>query len=116
MNKVNLKYYVGIIAIFLVDSLHVLYFSNNDKFDVYLYYNHERYLTNILYDISNLFKFSLLTYWLISVNRKIFTPLFITSLFIWISYFFFYNQKSSLLIMPIYLILLFIYNKNMFKK
>lgn len=114
MNKNSLKYYLGLILIFIIDALHVLYFSNNDMYDVYLYYNHERYLTNILCDISNLFKFSLLTYWLISVNRKIFTPLFITSLFIWISYFFFYNQKSSLFIIPIYLITYFIYNRKTF--
>lgn len=116
MNKGNLKYFIGIIIMLVIDSLHSFFFENNDKYDVYFLYNHKRYLTNILYDISNLFKLSILTYWLKGLNHKVFTPLFITSLFVWISYFVFYNQKSSLLIMPIYLILLFIYNKNMFKK
>ena len=116
MNKSNLKYYIGIIAILIVDSLHRLFFENNIMLDVYLYYNHERYFTNILYDISNLLKFSILTFWLIRINRKIFTPFFITSLFMWISYFTFYNQKSSLLIIPIYLISMFMYNKNLFKR
>ena len=116
MNKSNLKYYIGIIIILVMDSLHRLFFDNNDKMDVYLFYNHERYITNILYDISNFFKFSILTYWLIRVNKRIFTPLFITSLFIWISYFTFYNQKSSVIITPIYLITMLIYNKKIFKR
>ena len=116
MNKSNLKYYIGIILILVIDSLHRLFFNNNEKIDVYLFYNHERYLTNILYDISNLFKFSILTYWLIGVNKRIFAPLFITSLFIWISYFTFYNQKSSVLITPIYIIAMLIYNKKIFKR
>ena len=116
MNKSNLKYYIGILIIILVDSLPVLLFENDSRIDVYLFYNHERYLTNILYDISNLFKFSILTYWLIKINRRVFTPLFITSLFIWISYFVFYNQKSSMLIIPIYIITMIIYNKKTFKK
>ena len=116
MNKTNLKYYLGIIFIILIDSLHVLFFENNSKFDVYLFYNHNRYFTNILYDISNLFKFSILTYWLIRVNKSIFTPLFITSIIMWISYFIFYNQISSLLIIPIYIITMLIYNKKIFKR
>tara|TARA_R110000851_G_scaffold66662_2_gene150601 strand:+ start:169 stop:519 length:351 start_codon:yes stop_codon:yes gene_type:complete len=116
MNSANLKYYVGIISILVLDSLHRWFFENNSKFDVYLFYNHERYFTNILYDISNLFKFSILTYWLIKVNTRVFTPLFITSLFIWVSYFAFYNQKSSILIIPIYVITTIIYNKKLFKK
>ena len=116
MNKSSLKYYIGIIIILVVDSLHKLFFENDSRIDVYLLYNHERYLTNILYDISNLFKFSILTYWLIKVNRRVFTPLFITSLFIWLSYFTFYNQKSSILIIPIYVITTIIYNKKLFKK
>jgi hypothetical protein len=115
MNNVNLKYYIGIGLIIFVDSLHRLFFENDSKFDVYLYYNHSRYFTNILYDISNLFKFSILTFWLIKVSKKIFTPLFIASLVTWISYFMFYNQKSSLIIIPIYVISSIIYNINLFK-
>ena len=116
MNKSNLKYYIGIVLIIFVDSLHRLFFDNDSEFDVYLCYNHKRYFTNILYDISNLFKFSILTFWLIRVNRKIFTPLFIASLATWVSYFTFYNQKSSLLIIPIYIACVILYNRNMFKK
>ena len=111
MNKSNLKYYIGIITILIVDSLHILFFDNNSKIDVYIFYNHERYLTNILYDISNLLKFSILTFWLIRLNRKIFTPLFI-----WLSYFTFYNQKSSMFIIPLYIGTVLMYNKKLFKK
>ena len=115
MIKSNLKYYIGIIAIIIIDSLHNVFFENNDKFDVYLMYGHERFLTNILYDISNLFKFSILTYWLISLNRTIFRPLFILSLFTWISYFVFYNQLASLFLIPIYILLILAHNKNIFR-
>lgn len=116
MNAKNLKYYIGIIAIILLDSLHNLLFENNQKFDVYLFYEHKRYLTNILYDVSNLFKFSLLTFWLIRLNKGVFKPLFITSLFIWILYFFFYNQKESIIIIPIYILLIYIVNPKTFFK
>ena len=116
MNSSNLKYYIGIVLIIFVDSLHRLFFDNNSKFDVYLYFDHKRYLTNILYDISNLFKFSILTFWLIRFSKKVFTPLFIASISMWVSYFTFYNQKSSLLIIPIYITTVIVCNRNMFKK
>ena len=112
MKKSNLKYYIGIFFIIFIDSLHNIFFKNNDKFDIYLFYNHSRYLTNILYDISNLFKFSILTYWLININRRIFTPLFILSIGVWISYFTFYNQITSLLLIPLYIITVIYYNKK----
>ena len=82
MKQSYLKYYIGIALMLLVDSLHNIFFENNDKYDVYLFYDHKRYLTNILYDISHLFKFSLLTYWLVSISEKVFMPLFILSLLI----------------------------------
>lgn len=100
---------------FFFEMLHNLFYDNNERYDVYLLYEHTRYLTNILYDIGNLFSYSILTYFLIRLNRKIFTPLFITSLFTWISYFTFYNQASSLLLIPIYLILVVYYNQNLFR-
>ena len=116
MNKGNLKYYVGIILILFVDSLHNIFFENNERFDVYLFYDHERYFTNILYDISHLFKFSILTYWLIDLNKRVFKPLFLVSLIIWILYFLFYNQKESVIIIPFYISLVLYYNRNIFNK
>ncbi len=115
MNSRNFKYYIGICALFFIDALHVVFFDNNDRYDVYLYYEHDRYLTNILYDISNLFKFSILTYWLSRLNKTVFMPLFITSMYIWLSYFLFYNQYSSFFIIPIYLVLVVLYNRLSFK-
>jgi hypothetical protein len=115
VKQYNLKYYVGIALIFIVNSFHSVMFENKDKYDVYLFYNHSRYLTNILYDISKLFSFSILTYFLISLNRKIFKPLFIMSIFTWFSYFIFYNQESSLILIPIYVILVLLYEKKVFK-
>lgn len=109
MKQSHLKYYVGIILIMLVDSLHNVYFEDNRSFDVYLFYDHERYLTNILFDISNLFKFSLLTLWMIKISRIVFIPLFCLSIMIWISYFVNYNQIGSLLIIPVYLLIVFLF-------
>ena len=109
MKSSNLKYYIGIIFIIILDSLHIILFNNNDKYDVYLFYNHERYLTNILYDISNLFKFSVLTYFLSHYNKIVFKPLFALSLIIWLSYFVYYNQIGSLLLIPIYILLIIFY-------
>jgi len=109
MNK-NTKYYLGISVLIVLDCLKNLFFSSDLKIDVYYFYDHARYLDNILYDISNLFKFSIFSYWLISLSRKTFKPLFITSIFSWIFYFVFYNGFVSLLIIPIYLILTIMYN------
>ena len=106
MKATDLKYYVGIISIMVIDSLHVLFFDNDKKYDVYLFYNHERYFTNILYDISNLFSFTIVLYFLQGFNRRIFQPLFYLSFFSWGFYFLFYNQIGSLLLIPIYLFLI----------
>lgn len=109
----DLKYYLGIIIMLLLASLHVITFPNNDKYDIYLFYDYPqggRYLTNILYDISVLFKTSILTYWLSRFKKKIFKPLFITSIAWWVTYFLFYNQIASLILIPLYLCLM--YQKN----
>jgi hypothetical protein len=111
MKKTNLKYYIGIIIIFTIDSLPRIIFENNDKYDIYLFYNHSRYLTNILFDISGLLKFSLLTFWLIRFKKHIFVPLFLLSIYIWLSYFIFYNQIGSIISIPLYVITIIIYNK-----
>lgn len=115
MSKARLKYYIGIIAVFVIGALHVLFFDNNSKYDVYLLYDHKRYLTNILYDISVLFDFSVLTYFLIKLDRVVFKPLFIISILAWISYFINYNQITSLLLIPAYLVLSRLYYKNILK-
>lgn len=112
MRASHLKYYVGIIIIFVIDSLHNIFFENNDRIDVYLLYDHKRYVTNILYDVSNLFRFSLLTYWLMDISRTVFKPLFYLSLLTWLSYFIFYNQIASLVIVPIYIIIAMYFNKK----
>ena len=114
MKVKHFKYYIGIILIIFIDSLHILFFENNQKYDIYLFYNHERYLTNIMFDISNHFRFSILTFWLIDINRKIFRPLFLVSLFSFVLYFINYNQLGSLFLIPIYIFLVFTYNKHLF--
>ena len=112
MKASNLKYYIGIILMIAMSSLHVIFFDNNDRYDVYMFYNHDRYLTNILYDIGVLFKFTVLTYWLIKLNKRLFKPLFLSSLFSWLFYFTFYSQLISLLIIPLYLIFALWHNRN----
>lgn len=112
MKQSDFKYYLGILLMLFVDTLHIIFFENDSKFDVYLYYDHSRYLTNILYDIASMVRFSILTYWLISINRRIFTPLFILSILMWFSYFICYNQLSSLFLIPAYFATVIIYNKK----
>lgn len=111
MKKTDLKYYIGIIVIFIIDSIPRFIFNNNEMYDIYLYYEHKRYLTNILFDISGLLKFSILTYWLISFKKHIFIPLFLLSIYIWLSYFIFYNQIGSIISIPLYVITILVYNK-----
>ena len=108
------KYISCILLIFIVNSLHVIFFENNDKYDVYVFYDHSRYLTNILYDVSVLFQFIIFTYLLQDLKRNIFKPLFIVGLLSVPSYFLFYHQISSLFVIPIYLILTIYYNRNKF--
>lgn len=115
MQKRYLKYYIGIFLIILIDSLHVIFYDNDEMYDVYFLIDYERYLTNILGDISDYFRFSILTFWLIQLNKKIFKPLFITSLLAVGFYFLDYNQLLSLLLIPIYLILAIKYNETIFK-
>jgi len=112
MKHSDLKYYLGILLIFAIDMLHIIFYSNNERYDVYLFYDHTRYLTNILYDVSNLFRFSLLTFWLISIRKSVFIPLFVMSVAMWFTYFLFYNQMWSLILIPLYLLTVFIYNKK----
>ena len=116
MKKSSVKYYLGIACIFFMNTLKNVFFSSDLKLDVYLFYNHARYVDNILYDLNNLFVFSLLTYWLIELNRKTFIPLFITSIVSWIFYFLFYCGMLNLLIIPLYVITTFIYNKKLLLK
>lgn len=116
MLKSNLKYYIGIASIFFVSSLHVLFFDNNDKYDVYLFYNHKRYLTNILYDVSNLYTVSLLTFFLQKYNKRVFLPFFILSLIAWENYFVFYNQIGTLVSIPIYILIIIIANRKWIDK
>lgn len=114
MTLSDMKYHLGIALMILIGSLHVILFSNNDQYDVYWFYDHERYLTNILFDISCLFNFTVLTYWLSRFKRKTFQPLFIISLLSWLCYFLFYKQGASLILIPLYLCLVVKYNKKKF--
>ena len=107
MNKSNLKYHVGIGMMLFIGSLNTILFDNNDKYDVYVFYDHARYLTNILYDVSILFNSTILTYWLTKYKRRLFRPLFIISIGSWVTYFLFYNQIASLILIPLYIWLVY---------
>ncbi len=108
MKVSDYKYICGIGIILITGVSHIIFFDNNEKYDVYLYYSHKRYLTNILYDISVLTEFTVLSLFAIKLNRRIFRPLFIFSLLQWISYFLVYRQAWTLLGLPI-LIMLYYY-------
>lgn len=112
MKKSNLKYVIGILLMLFIDSLHNIFFENNDKYDLYLFYDHERFLTNILFDISNMFRFSLLTFWMSRYNKRIFEPFFWLSVLVWVSYFTTYNQITSLWVLIAYLGIVIHYNRN----
>ena len=115
MKASSIKYYVGIILIILVDSLHNIYYNDDRMLDVYLFLEYERYIDNILLDVSRMFSFSVLSYFLINLSKNIFTPLFILSIGVFISYFTFYNQITSLLLIPLYVLTVIIYNRNSYK-
>lgn len=108
MKKSDYKYIYGIGLVLITGMMHVIYFDSDEKYDVYLYYNHKRYLTNILYDISVLTQFTVLSFFTIKINKKIFRPLFFFSLLQWISYFLVYRQSWTLIGLPI-LITLYYY-------
>ena len=88
--------------------MHIVFFNNNEKYDVYLFYSHKRYLTNIFYDISVLTEFSVLTSFAIKLNKKIWRPMYYFSIMQWVAYFLVYRQMWTLLALPI-LILLYYY-------
>lgn len=105
MSNKDWKYIYGIALILITGMLHIIFFSNDNKYDVYLFYNHKRYLTNILYDISVLTEFSVLTYFAINLNRRIWRPIFIFSLLQWGAYFLVYRQMWTLLTLPMLIIM-----------
>lgn len=89
-----------------------LFFYSDMKADVYLFYDHARYLDNIFYDVVNLSIASIFTWYCTKWKRNVFTPFFIVSLLQWILYFTIYKQGASIVTIPILIILLIIYNKK----
>lgn len=98
----SLKYYFAIASILFVNSLHIIFFTNDEMYDVYFFYDHKRYFTNILYDIGIIYSSNILTYILIKYKRLIFLPIFYTTLAMWVTYFLFYHQLASLILIPFY--------------
>ena len=91
-----------------------MFFNSEAKADVYLFYNHARYIDNIFYDVSNLLTFVIFSYWASRYDKQAFMPFFWISLFEVSGYFLFYKQFITLASMPILVILLIYYN-NKFK-
>ena len=89
-----------------------LFFYSDAKADVYLFYDHARYLDNIFYDITNMLTVSIFTYYASKWKKNIFTPFFIVSLMDWLLYFTVYKQAVSLITIPILIGLLIVYNSN----
>lgn len=100
----RLKLYLSLCSVVLVNSLHILFFNNNDKYDIYLFYDHSRYLTNILVDVGNLYAAIIFSYHLSKYKRVVFLPVFYSCILSSVMYFVNYRQLASLIIIPFYLL------------
>jgi hypothetical protein len=89
-----------------------LFFYSDAKADVYLLYDHERFLDNIFYDVTNLATATIFTWYASKWKRNIFTPFFIVSLLQWVLYFTVYKQGASLISIPILVLLIYLYNRK----
>jgi hypothetical protein len=86
------------------------FFYQDVKADVYLFYDHARYLDNIFYDIINMLTTTIFTWYASRWKRNIFMPFFIVSLVSWALYFTIYKQGASLIEIPILILLIIAYN------
>lgn len=112
MSNIRLKH-ILIALIPTIISLGVVVFFNSDaKADVYLFYNHARYIDNIFFDISNLMTFVIFSYWASRYDNRAFMPFFWLSLIELAGYFLFYKQFITLVSMPMLVILLIYYNNK----
>lgn len=102
MRKDNTQYHYGVNLMIVLHSLPIIFYWCDARFDVYMFYDHTRYLTNILSDIAYMADSVILTYWLSKFKRSIFRPLFIVSVASVILYFTFYKQMASLILIPLY--------------
>ena len=89
-----------------------LFFYSDLKLDVYLFYDHARFVDNIFYDVSNLATASIFTWYASKWKRNIFMPFFIISLVEWVLYFTFYKQMASLMLLPLLVFLIILYNRK----
>lgn len=99
----KLKKHFLVLSVVLVNSLHVIFFNNKEMYDVYLFYEHPRHLTNILLDIGCIYAANVFTYLLMQKERSMYLPVFYTTLLIWPFYFTVYRQGASLFLIPFYL-------------
>ena len=112
MTQIRLKHII-IALIPTIISLGVVVFYHSDaKADMYLFYEHQRYIDNIFYDVSNLLTAVIFTYWASRYDKRAFMPFFWVSLFEVAGYFLFYKQFITLASMPILVILLIYYNNK----
>jgi hypothetical protein len=112
MKKSDLRIYITCFIPVILGSFITLFFYSDLKVDVFLFYDHERYIDNIFYDIYYRVSISIFTWYASKWNRKVFTPFFIVSLLEIVSYFTFYNQASSLIMLPILVLLIILYQKK----
>jgi len=106
-----IRFFIAFIP--MIISLGVLLFYHSDrKADIYLFYEHKRYLDNIFYDISNLLAFTIFSFYASRYDKKTFFPFFILSLIEILGYFLFYKQFITLISLPILVILIIIYNNK----
>lgn len=100
-NKYKTDLIIGILLI--LSTIHVIFFNSDVKYDVYLYYEHDRFLSNIIRDCAIYLIFTILLGIICKYDKK-FIPLFVYSLIQIICYFIFYNQMEALIAIPIYIL------------
>ncbi len=89
-----------------------MFFYSDTKADVYLFYDHSRYLDNIFNDVRNI-SISIIFSWYASRWKKnLFMPFFWFFLLELVLYFTVYKQGVSMVSLPFLTFLLILYNKK----
>ena len=97
------KYEVFLIAlVFIAINLHRLFDATGMRADIFVFYEHDRLLSNILYELGKHFTVLILSFILwMRVNKQIFLLCFIYLLLDFIGYILFFGQGVNLYIIII---------------
>jgi len=87
-----------------ISQLGRLWRHTDDKIDVFMFFDHERYIENIVNDFTGYITILILAVVLIRYNPKVFIPFAIYVVMTILSYYLFYAQYSTNWTIPVYLI------------